>query len=276
MKKKCVFLFSMLLLMLAGCSNDDDSNLSDDDSNLSGVERSLVGYWQVVEQYNYSHQEPIEGIQVIVFNSNRILSYYKDGQLQYETQFWAKPVKDYDGYYLYHQSDEDYSQSTYSCTFEVAGNRLTIWESGCFNVSKIVYQRIPGLNDANPEVGVYKYEDNPTTLEGTWHLAKANFSFGGIHEFAASDVTVYFNTNHTMQVINKEDTKEMKPFLDSGFYSYEIIKTETNKYDGTVYTTISIDGEQCTYWFKDGMMTLDFGMAYDAPGYFFKKLKFTN
>ena len=131
-------------------------------------------------------------------------------------------------------------------------------------------------NNSNPDVGAYKYEDNPTMLEGTWHLAKANFSFGGIYEFEPGDVIVYFNPNHTVQVINKLETKEMKPFMDSGFYSYEIIKTETNKYDGTVFTTIDINGQQCTYWFKDGMMTLDYGMAYDAPGYFFKKLKFTN
>ena len=131
-------------------------------------------------------------------------------------------------------------------------------------------------NNSNPDVGAYKYEDNPTMLEGTWHLAKANFSFGGIYEFEPGDVTVYFNPNHTVQVINKSETKERKPFMDSGFYSYEIIKTETNKYDGTVFTTIDLNGQQCTYWFKDGMMTLDYGMAYDAPGYFFKKLKFTN
>ena len=54
------------------------------------------------------------------------------------------------------------------------------------------------------------------------------------------------------------------------------IKTETNKYDGTVFTTINLNGQQCTYWFKDGMMTLDYGMTYDAPGFYFKKLKFTN
>ena len=266
---KSIFIFAALSLCLIGCSNDDDSE-------LLGVERSLVGCWQVVEQYNYSHQEPIEGIQVIVFNSDRTQSFYKDGLLQYETQFWAKPVKDYGGYYLYHQPDEDYSQSTYSCTFEVAGNQLTIWESGCFNVSKTVYQRIPSLNEANPEVGVYKYEDHPTTLEGTWHLTKIAGGDAPERQIAAGDVTVYFNTNHTMQVVNKEDTKEMKPFMDSGFYSYEIIKTETNKLDNTVYTSINLDGEQCTYWFKDGMLVLDYGMERDAPGYFFKKLKFTN
>ena len=101
---------------------------------------------------------------------------------------------------------------------------------------------------------IVEYEDNPTTLEGTWHLAKANFSFGGIYEFEPGDVIVYFNPNHTVQVINKLETKERKTFMDSGFYSYEVIKTETNKYDGTVFTTIDLNGQQCTYWFKDGMM----------------------
>lgn len=124
-----------------------------------------------------------------------------------------------------------------------------------------------------PKPSAYQYEENPNTLEGTWHLTKAFFSFGGTHEFEPGDVTVYFNPNHTMQVVNKSETKEMKPFMDSGFYSYEIIRSQTNQYDGTVLTTISIEGSQCTYWFKDGMMTLDYGMAYDAPGYFFKKLK---
>ena len=262
-------IFIAIAFCLCGCSSDDDSD-------LSSIERSLVGCWQVVEHFNYSHQEPINGIQVIEFKSDRTQSFYQDGELQYETQFWAKPTNNEDGYYLCHQPDEDYSQSTYSCGFEIVGNILTIWESGCFNVSKTVYQRIPSLNAADPEVGAYKYEDNPTTLEGTWHLAKANFSFGGIYEFEPGDVIVYFNPNHTVQVINKSETKERKPFMDSGFYSYEIIKTETNKYDGMVFTTIDLNGQQCTYWFKDGMMTLDYGMAYDAPGYFFKKLKFTN
>ena len=79
-----------------------------------------------------------------------------------------------------------------------------------------------------------------------------------------------------MQVVNQILNKEKIPFMDSGSYSYESISSETNKYDGTVKTKINLNGQQCTYWFKDGMMILDFGMAYDAPGYFFKKLKLTN
>ena len=117
------------------------------------------------------------------------------------------------------------------------------------------------------------YEDNPTTLEGTWHLVKAFFSFGGFHEVLAGDVAVDFYPNHTMQVINKSDTQEKDLFISPGVYSYEIVSNQTNKYDGTVYTTINLDVVgSCTYWIKDGMLVLDFGMAFDAPGYYFKKV----
>lgn len=120
--------------------------------------------------------------------------------------------------------------------------------------------------------GVNKYEENPTALEGAWHLVKIAGGDAPEREIPAGEVTLYFYSNHTLQVINKEETKEKKPFMESGFYSYEIIKTETSKYDNTVFTTINLDGRQCTCWFRDDMMVLDYGMAYDAPGYFFKKL----
>ena len=256
-------------VLISACDNDDDTS-------LSRAERSLVGYWQVVEYHNIYLQEPVNGIQVLVFKPDRTESFYQDGELKYETRFWAKPVKDYDGYYLYHTPNDDYSKSTYSCSFEIVGDQLTIYESGCFEVSKTVYRRISSLDEADHEIGAYHYEDHPTTLEGVWHLAKAYYSFGGSHEYPAGDVTVYFNPNQTIHIANKTEGKEAMPFLDSGSYSYKIIKTETNGQDGTIHTTIDIDGRPCTYWFKDGMMTLDFGMAYDAPGYFFKKLTFSN
>ena len=139
---KTIFLLTLTACLLTACSS------SDDESDLSGVERSLVGCWQAVEQYNNNHQYPIEGIQVLVFKSDRTLSFYKDGQLQYETQFWAKPVKDYDCYYLFDQPDEDYPVANFSRTFEVTENQLTICESGCFMISETVYQRIPSLKDA--------------------------------------------------------------------------------------------------------------------------------
>ena len=112
------------------------------------------------------------------------------------------------------------------------------------------------------------YEDNPTTLDGTWHLVKVNFGERGIHNYEVGDVIVCFYPNHTLQV----ETKEVNVFMATGTYSYKIIETQTNKYDGTVFTTINLGGRQCTYWFEDGMMVLDFGMAYDAPGYYFKKI----
>ena len=112
------------------------------------------------------------------------------------------------------------------------------------------------------------YDDNPTTLDGTWYLVKANFGWGGIRDYEAGDVTVCFYPNQTVQV----ETKEVKVFMATGTYSYKVIDTQTNKYDGTVFTTINLGGQQCTYWFEDGMMVLDYGMAYDGPGYYFKKI----
>ena len=61
--------------MFTACSNSDDNEgdfmavlmtgcSSDDDSDLSSIERSLVGCWQVVEHFNYSHQEPITGLRM--------------------------------------------------------------------------------------------------------------------------------------------------------------------------------------------------------------------
>lgn len=140
--------------------------------------------------------------------------------------------------------------------------------------SNIHYDYFLLFNDS--QLKAKGYEENPQTLEGVWHLVRADFSFGGMYDVQPGEVTVFFNPDHTMQVVNQILNKEKIPFMDSGSYSYESISTETNKYDGTVKTKINLNGQQCTYWFKDGMMTLDFGMAYDAPGYFFKKLKLTN
>lgn len=130
-------------------------------------------------------------------------------------------------------------------------------------------------DDSNPptEGNTYTYEESPNTLEGTWHLAKALYNIGGFQEFKSGDVTAIFKSNQTMQVINKTEGNEWKHFMDSGVYAYEIGESIKNEHDGITYTTLDINGRKCTYWFKDGMMTLDYGMAVDAPGYFFKKVK---
>lgn len=127
--------------------------------------------------------------------------------------------------------------------------------------------------DAVTEGNNFAYEESPSTLEGTWHLTKAFYNYGGFQEINPGDVTVIFSSNHTMQVINKTEGNEVKHFMDSGTYPFDIVETTNSIYDGITYTLLDIDGKKCTYWLKDGMMTLDFGMAVDAPGYYFKKLK---
>ncbi len=102
MKKTIIGVCTTLLIavFMTGCSSDDDSD-------LSSIERSLVGCWQGVEHFNYSHREPINGIQVIEFKSDSTHPFSQDDELQYETQFWPKPTKNEVCYYLCHQPDED-------------------------------------------------------------------------------------------------------------------------------------------------------------------------
>ena len=120
---------------------------------------------------------------------------------------------------------------------------------------------------------VYEYEENPTTLEGTWHLAKANYGWGGIVEYPAGDVEVYFteNTMEVKQHSHKADPKGTQPFLNDGKYTYRIIEAEE---PGRNDRLLINNSELVPYFFFDkDMLVIDFGMAYDAPGYYFKKVR---
>ena len=99
------------------------------------------------------------------------------------------------------------------------------------------------------------YEENPTTLEGTWHLVKANYGWGGIKEYPHS---------------HKDDEKNTKPFLDDGTYTYQILEA---KHDGGS-KRLAINGSEDgpAFGFHDGMLIIDYGMAADGPGYYFKKV----
>jgi hypothetical protein len=116
------------------------------------------------------------------------------------------------------------------------------------------------------------YEENPTTLEGTWHLVKANYGWGGIKEYPEGDIEVVFNPS-TMLVIqhsHKDDEKNTKPFLDDGTYTYQIFEA---KHDGGS-KRLAINGSEDgpAFCFHDGMLIIDYGMAADGPGYYFKKV----
>ena len=142
MKQLKVILMTMLAVgLFAACSSDDDSELSD-------VERSLVGYWHEVEHYESSVQKPVESIHVLEFRPDRKCISYRNGQEEGTTVFYAIPIEGSNGYYF----NGDYSNSTFSISFEIEGSNLTFWQIGCFNLSKYVYRRIPSLAAANPVV----------------------------------------------------------------------------------------------------------------------------
>ena len=114
----------------------------------------------------------------------------------------------------------------------------------------------------------FVYEENPTTLEGTWHLVKANYGWGGIKEYPEGDIEVVFNPS-TMLVINHSDSQEESPFID-GTYTYQILEA---KHDGGS-KRLAFNGKEDgpAFGFHDGMLVIDYGMAADGPGYYLKKV----
>ena len=114
----------------------------------------------------------------------------------------------------------------------------------------------------------YLYEENPTTLEGTWHLVEANYGWGGIKEYPEGDIEVVFTPN-TMLVINHSDSKEESPFID-GTYTYQIL--EAKKSGGSKRLAFNGKEDGPAFGFHDGMLVIDYGMATDGPGYFLKKV----
>ena len=127
------------------------------------------------------------------------------------------------------------------------------------------------------------YESNPTTFNGIWHMVSADYGMGGTYTYPAGEITVTFNeAEKTMKV---EDKKNTSSFLKSGNYTYT---TTTEK--SRIYTYQWVDVEyrviviqysdeafgprevKFTYGFNDGMLLLDGGIAYDGPGYYFKKV----
>ncbi|MBQ9650170.1 MAG: hypothetical protein IJV25_07075 [Prevotella sp.] len=120
------------------------------------------------------------------------------------------------------------------------------------------------------------FESNPTTLDGTWCMVSASFAENGIKEYQPDDVVVTFNAaTGTMRVENKR----VNIFLKTGTYFY----TTTTKKDPNFDTESRVlvirwsdeafdDMEaRCTYYFHDGMLCLDWGVAVDGPGYYFRK-----
>ena len=136
-------------------------------------------------------------------------------------------------------------------------------------------------SELNPKSEVY--ESNPTIFNGIWHMVSAYYGMGGTYTYPAGEITVTFNeAEKTMKV---EDKKNTSSFLKSGIYPYttttEKSRIYTYQWVDVEYQVIVIQysdeafGERkvsYTYFFYNGELILDGGVAYDGPGYYFKKL----
>ena len=128
-----------------------------------------------------------------------------------------------------------------------------------------------------------EYEENPTTLMGTWHLVKANYAWGGIREYVGKSTSMTISYNNYLIVDHIEG--EEKTFLYGGIYDYTLstdnadqvitIKASDieNYYDLFQGPDEFRDIEYKFYYsIQDGMLFFDGGVALDGPGYYFKKV----
>ena len=75
MKKNGLLWLCAVLMLAAGmssCSSDDDI--------APAAEKSVVGYWQLVGEFNGTQQKPLTDVIVAKFGEDGELTYYKNGQ----------------------------------------------------------------------------------------------------------------------------------------------------------------------------------------------------
>lgn len=139
-------------------------------------------------------------------------------------------------------------------------------------------------DDESESQGV-NYVDNPKTLDGTWFLVKASYGFGGIKEYAPGEIAISINKSNKTLSVDVQNDEQAREFLKSGTYPYTTAKETrqifTKDWMNVEYEVMSIQVSdelgshevKYDYYFRDGMLFLDGGVAVDGPGYFFKKLK---
>jgi hypothetical protein len=277
MKKNVYLWLPALVLTMAGLSscNSDDDNLPQTETgginneSPSPTEESVVGYWQLVGAFHFDEQEPLTDIEVVEYRADGTMILYTNGQQTSQMRYLLRAEEGSNGVFDYRcgesPSFDDISTDSYSLSID--GDILVTRYYGCFYQSTYYYRRISNLNDVDPDVSSLLYEDCPTTLEGTWNMVQFSSGWEGIHYVDAGNIVVHFYADHTMKVENHH-----LYFLPSGTYSYEVV--ETKDYPSGPETKINILGQQsCTYYFNESMLVLDYGIAYDGLGYFFRKLK---
>ena len=168
-QNKLLVLCVLLLLAFTGCSSDDEEEVigpgGPEDKSLTDVEKSVVGYWQLVADYDSQHMQPINDAVVAIFGKDRTLALYENGEKTFQTQFWLKQAYEPDSYFLYYDQETDYRQSTGGVTLSMKDDILTIYSYGCFSSHTSVYHRISSVNDMTGQDGNIKWYRPIPTLE---------------------------------------------------------------------------------------------------------------
>lgn len=272
--RKSFFYAMVALLMLAGsissCSSDDDSVPSAEEPIAEEpiVEGSVVGYWQLVGEFNGNQQKPLTDVTVAKFGGNGVLTYYENGRPTNRMTYWLEPTEESSNLYGFHCGNSPELEGAYAggANLLIDGDMLRIYSFGCFINQTCFYRRIASLDDVDPELSSILYEDSPTTLEGTWCMTQVN-NLGYVSLIVPSMTWVHFYLDNTIQVVN-----EQVVFLPSDTYSYKVV--EEKEYSGETYTKIDIEGQGTfTYSFIGGMLLLDDGKTSGGRVYCFRKLK---
>ena len=126
------------------------------------------------------------------------------------------------------------------------------------------------------------FEDNPTSLNGTWHLMKASYGWGGTREYDPGEITIAINESKS-KITVKTDTNQELYFLKDGTYQYT---TSTTRYRFYTYQWVEEDvpiiiidvkdgfhksGVEYTYSIKNGYLLFDACASADGYAYYFIK-----
>ena len=138
-------------------------------------------------------------------------------------------------------------------------------------------------NDDESETNLKEvvFENNPTTLNGIWHMVSASFGLGGTESYQAGEITITFDeTEKTMKVENRKNIH----FLKNGNYTFKTTIEKSRIYtyqwvdveNQVITIQYSVDTDdfrevKYTYGIQDGILYFDGGIASDGPGYYFKK-----
>jgi hypothetical protein len=142
-----------------------------------------------------------------------------------------------------------------------------------------------GVGSTNP---TFEYEENPTTIMGTWHLVKEFSYWGGIREYVGKSTMMTISYDNYLIVDHIEG--EEKTFLYGGIYDYTLTTDDANPGNQVITIKASADFSdffqgpdefrdieyKFTYSIQDGMLFFDGGVDRDGPGYYFKMVIVNN